>query len=451
LDTGTKKLVLSASTYTILNFGFSQVIRFAGNLILTRLLVPDYFGLIATSQIFITGLFLLSDIGLEQSIIRSSRADDPDFLNSAWTIQVIRTAILTVLSFAIALPAAAFYKEPLLAPLIGVIGAARLIVGFESTSLFLLSRKMDQKKMMIIELTVQVVSLLCIIAVAFFFRTVWALIVGDIVGPVIRTIWSHRINKEHPNKFKLEKAALAELVSFGKWILVSTAIMFLSSQVDRVMLGKFFGMAWFGVYGIAFNLSEMPKTVISKLGDKIVFPLISKFSYMSREELRGKIMKPRAIFLALVALMLAVLACFGDYLIDFLFDERYLAAAWIFPILVIGSWPHILVITMDGALLAIGKPLYAAIANLGRFIYLIVALPLAYRIGGAFGAVVAIGLNGLFPFIGYNYGLVRERLSLLKQDAAMTLLFAAIVACLVLVRMAAGLGIPGMAFFLRGS
>jgi O-antigen/teichoic acid export membrane protein len=448
LDKKIRNLALSASIYTIINFGVSQLLRFGGNLILTRLLAPDLFGLVATSQIFIMGLFLLSDIGLEQSIIRSDRADDPNFLNSAWTIQIIRTGILTVMAFIVAFPAAAFYKEPILMPLICVIGAGRLVVGFESTSLFLLSRKMDQKKMMVIELTVQIISLISIIVVAYFFRTVWALVVGDIIGPIIRTTWSQLINKERPNRLVLDKSAVKELMSFGKWILVSTAIMFVSSQIDRVMLGKFLGMAWFGVYGIAFNLSEMPKNVISNLGNKIVFPLVSKFTYLSREELRSKIILPRAGFLALGALLLAVLACFGDYLIVFLFDKRYVDAAWIFPLLVLGSWPYILVITMDGALLAIGKPIYSAIANLTRFAYLIAALPLAYKFGGELGAVIAVALNGIFPYVSYNYGLVKEKLSLLRQDLLLTLVFIGLIAIFVVIRILAGLDIPGRAFFL---
>lgn len=67
-----------------------QVLRLVSNLIMTRLLVPEMFGVMAVANTVIIGLALCSYIGLHHNIIQSSRGDDPDFLNTAWTMQVIR-------------------------------------------------------------------------------------------------------------------------------------------------------------------------------------------------------------------------------------------------------------------------------------------------------------------------------------------------------------------------
>ena len=90
MSSSLKKQAVRGTIWTVFGYGSSQVLRFGGNLILTRLLVPDLFGLMALVQIFIRGLSLFSDIGIRPSIIRSDRGDDPIFLNTAWTIQVIR-------------------------------------------------------------------------------------------------------------------------------------------------------------------------------------------------------------------------------------------------------------------------------------------------------------------------------------------------------------------------
>ena len=85
-----KKVATQGAYWTIANYGLSQALRFGSNLILTRLLFPDLFGLMSLVNVIIMGLGLFSDIGVGTSIIRSKRGNDPDFLNSAWTMQVIR-------------------------------------------------------------------------------------------------------------------------------------------------------------------------------------------------------------------------------------------------------------------------------------------------------------------------------------------------------------------------
>jgi O-antigen/teichoic acid export membrane protein len=107
-----KKLAIRGAVWTIASYGTSQILRFGSNLILTRLLIPDVFGLMALVYVFISGLHLFSDIGIGTSIIQNKRGDDPVFLNTAWTMQVIRGVGLWICSLLIAWPVAAFYAKP---------------------------------------------------------------------------------------------------------------------------------------------------------------------------------------------------------------------------------------------------------------------------------------------------------------------------------------------------
>ncbi len=87
-------LALRGSIWTLGGYGASQVLRLAGNLVLARLLFPEAFGLSALVGVFMVGLAMFSDVGIGPSVIRSHRGDDADFLNTAWTIQVIRGLVL---------------------------------------------------------------------------------------------------------------------------------------------------------------------------------------------------------------------------------------------------------------------------------------------------------------------------------------------------------------------
>lgn len=443
VDRSHGRKAIEAASFVIMGFGLSQVIRLGGNIVLTRLLAPELFGILTIARVFYLGLGLFSDVGLEPAIIRSRRSNEPAFLNTAWTIQIIRSVILAVLSAMIAYPVSVIYKQPALLYIIPVVGLLSVPDGCRSTSLTILGKDLQQKKLAIMELTVQVASLVIMVVAAYFYRSIWSLLVGDLVGAVMRTVWSHAINREHPNRWGIEKDALGELLNFGKWILLSTAMMFLATQADRFVLGKLFSMAWFGVYSVALNLADLPRQIINRLNEKVIYPLITKYGSLSHGELRDKMSRPRWKLLLGLAALLACFGSFGDIAINILYDSRYWAAAWMLPLMAFGMWPLMLRSTIEGSLLAIGKPKYAAAGNFAKFIYLVTVLPLSFRIGGESGAILAIALNDLPSYLIVTFGLSRERLSLVRQDLLLTLILALCTAALLGLRLATGLGLPG--------
>src|SRR5580693_6285452 len=115
------KLFVRGSIWSLVQYGSGQLIRLGSNLILWRLLYPDAFGLMAIVNSFIVGLAMFSDIGIGQNVVRHERGDEPDFLNTIWTIQVLRGLALMVLAIAGAIPVAHFYHQRELAGLIPMV------------------------------------------------------------------------------------------------------------------------------------------------------------------------------------------------------------------------------------------------------------------------------------------------------------------------------------------
>jgi O-antigen/teichoic acid export membrane protein len=132
--TSLRRLVLRGSGLIIGSHGGGQLIRLARSLILTRLLFPEAFGVMSLVWVVMFGLGMLSDLGVGPAIIRDKRGEDPDFLNTAWTLQVIRGVVLLGIACLIAYPMATFYNEPDLAQLIPAAGLFALIAGFNSTA-----------------------------------------------------------------------------------------------------------------------------------------------------------------------------------------------------------------------------------------------------------------------------------------------------------------------------
>ncbi len=437
-----KKLAIRGTIWTIAGYGAGQILRFGSNLVLTRLLFPELFGLMALVYVFITGLHLFSDIGIGTSIVQNKRGDDPAFLNTAWTLQILRGGVLWLGCCLIALPVAMFYKEPQLSWLLPVVGLNTVIAGFNSTALFTLNRHLSVKQLAIFELLGQVISIAVTLVWAYFNKSIWALLVGGFVSSLFQLIWSHRLNTGTSNRLAWDKEATKELIGFGKWIFISTALTFLSMNSDRLILGKFFTLELLGVYGIAYTLADIPRQVVAAVSGKVIFPAYSKFAELPRELFREKIQRSRQPILLATAVGLAVLVGLGDFAVTVLYDNRYANAAWMLPLIALGAWPAILLNTIDTALFALGKPNYVAYGCFFSFLLLAIGIPVGFSLFGDVGAVMAVPLSNVPPYFVIVYGLWRERLACLGQDIKATALLLAVLAVVLIARVSAGLELP---------
>ncbi|MEG4216146.1 oligosaccharide flippase family protein [Microcoleus sp. Pol14C6] len=437
-----KKLAIKGAVWTIASYGSSQIIRFGSNLILTRLLLPELFGLMGLAYVFIVGINLFTDIGLGPSIIQNKRGDEPQFLNTAWTMQVIRSLFVWLCLILVTWPVTQFYEEPRLMWLIPALSINTIIGGFKSTSVSTLERKMSVKEVVLFELGTQIISTTVMIVWAFFDRSIWAIVVGGWTGAVVELVWSHFLIPGKSNRFAWDKEAVKEIFSYGKWIFLSTILFFLCSQADRLILGKIFTLTLLGIYGIAFTLGDMPRQVIIAISGRVIFPSISMLATLPREELRAKILNNRKLILIPLAVGLAIFVSFGDQLILILYRKEYAAASWMMPILALGIWHTTLHNMMGSCLLAVGKSQYAAMGNLLTFVNLCITIPLGYHLKGNLGAVIAVALGDLPTYAVTNYGLWKEGLTCFWQDIQLTGLFIGVLATLIWCRVAFDFGLP---------
>ena len=246
------------AAWSMIGFAAGLALRFVGNVVLTRLLFEETFGLMLLVQAFLTGMHLFSDFGIGSSIIQNKRGDDPVFVNTAFTMQAGRGLILWMITWAGALPFAAFYNEPILAWVLPIAGFTALLEGLCSTKLLTANRELAMGRLTIIDLASQVAAFVVMIAWVTIRPSVWALVVGSIVSCVVRMVLSHTALLGLRNRLEWNEEAGRAMLHFGKWIFVSTMLTFLASQSDRLIFGKLVDMKLLGVYNIAVILATLP-------------------------------------------------------------------------------------------------------------------------------------------------------------------------------------------------
>ena len=417
-------------------------LRLVSNIILTHILVPQSFGLMTLLTTMITGLTLFSDLGVTQNIIRSSRGDEDTFLNTAWTMQILRGAGLFVCCLCFTLPVAHFYNEQRLATMVPVIGLSLVISSFNSTSLATFARRMAVRELAIVDLSIQAAQLVFTVVGAFIYHSVWALIAGRLFSDVARVAVSHLLIPGRRTAFQWDPAAVKELFAFGRWVVFSTALNFLAAQSDRLILGKLVSLNTLGLYGIAFTLADIPRQVILSFCSNIVFPFVSRLVHLPRPEFFSLVLNYRRSVLMVASLLLAVTVIFGDQFMIHIYDTRYHAASWIVPILALGLWHTLLYSTTNACLWAVGKPQYVVSGYLLSAIVLVALSPWAFHRWGLLGFVWTVAFSDAPMYAVTLFGLGREGMFPAAQDFKLTLLFILLCALLFGIRLALGIHFP---------
>jgi O-antigen/teichoic acid export membrane protein len=430
-------------TYLIVLFyGATMSLRLLSSMVLSRLFLPQYFGLSALITTVIVGMNLVSHVGLLDSVVQNPRGDEPIFLNTAWTIQALRGAGLFLLTIPLAWPIAHFYKEPQIVHLLPVLGFGCFLAGITSPSLLTLGRHMGVGRLAGLELLGQFVQFVVTLLCALIHASIWDLVVGRLAAEVTRTVVSYRILPELRPRFTWDKESVRQLAHFGRWILIGTIFTFLALQSDRLILAKLVSFRMLGVYTIAFSLSDIPRQIILQFCSRVGFPFIARFSHLPRSEYRATLLKYRMLVLAVGGLMIIAIISAGDLFILHFYTKPYHDAAWMIGILAVGLWHTLLYSTTSPAILSLQKAHYNALGYLVYCIGLYTALPLGFHLLGMLGAVIAVAIADLPVYFVNAFSARREGLSTFRQDALLTFLFFVALALALGARAVSGLGSP---------
>ena len=435
-------LAKRAAVWTFLGYGGSMALRLLSNMILTRLLFPGAYALMGLAQIFINGLQMLTDVGVQTGIIQSRHGGDANYLNTAWTVQVIRGLVLCLIAAMLGWPISLLYKEPTLIWLLPAAGLAIAVMGWKSTNMFSARRNMSLGRVTVVELLARLGALMVMVIWAWYRPSVMTLVGGAVTHAIITVIFSHTVMPGIKNHFAWDREAAADLASLGKWVLISTALTFVANQSDRLILGKLLRLDVLGVLMVAYMLYAMPRDLVMTISSSIILPAASRKADLPRHQLREKMLRNRRPVLLALAVMVALMALGGDWAVHLMYDKRYQAAGWIFPVLVLGLWPRFLDVTINDSLTAIRALQYNPIGSVLRFIVIGAGLPLGFHYYGLRGAVVVIALGDVPNYLSTVYGLKRHGLLGIGQDLLATGVMLGTLVIGVVVRVALGLGNP---------
>jgi len=410
---------LRASAWLLASKPLGMSIQLVRSLVLTRLLFPEAFGLMALVGVVIQGLVMCSDVGIQPNIIQSRRGTDATFLQTAWTLQILRGFILWSICCVLAWPAAAFYDEPALLALLPVAGLNVLINGFHSTAGAGHVRQMYWGRLTVLGLIGQLLTLIVMVLAALWLRNVWALVIGGLTGSLISVTNGFLFLPGVRHRLRWDIAAVRDVVAFGKWIFVSTLLLFFAMQMDKIVLGKLIPIEILGVYSIALVLANLPRDLLQTISSAVLFPAVSA---KCRDRLRPahKTVKEARNPLLQVGLLLCLGVAFFAPAFFRLYDPRYGAAAWMAQLLALSAWATVLNASTASILLAFGDSKSLALGNLVNVIVTLAAALGGFRLCGLPGFIIGYAVGTLAGEVVQGIWVRKYGVRVLRMDGLNT-------------------------------
>jgi len=422
-----KRRILGAGSWSFAGAAISYAISLGGNLLFTRLLVPEMFGVMAIATLVITVLTMFSDIGLLQNIIQSRRGTDSAYLNTAWTIQIIRGLLLWLLGLCVAsvivaaihfelLPKNSVYADPVLPYVIAIISFAMVIDGFQSTKVSEASRHLSLGRITRMRIFGQIVGLICTVGWIFLIdRSIWALVAGAICSRAVTTPLSHIWLPGVANRLRWDQSAFHEIIHFGKWIFLSSILGLLANNADRMLLGGLVGSTTLGIYSIASVLINAIGQMVTTIFTQVSYPALSEVERDRPRELKNSLYRIHRVTAPFVYFCSGLLVVSGNTLIAMLYDPRYAAAGWMLEVLAVG----LLKIPFNLAMWCLlTRGLTRTFTGLVAFhvIIAIVLIPLGFRLFGLPGALWGVVASQLFNIPAIIYYQIKHELFDLPKE-----------------------------------
>ncbi len=392
---------LRGSMLTAGSYAFGQALRLGSNLILTRLLYPEAFGLMALLNVVLIGLAMFSDVGVGPAISQSPRGDEPAFLDTAFSINVARGAILWGMTCLLAWPMSVLYGVPEFAYLLPVAGLSLLASGFNPTRIDTAQRHLMLGRVTVLDLVAQTIGIAAMVGLTLIWPSVWSLVAGAVLGAVAKLLIMGRFLPGRRNTLRWEPEAGRALIHFGKWIFLSTACGFVLSQGDKAILGAYLTLEAFGIYNIGYFLASFPMLLGGTVVQRIMIP-IYRDRHLSAQN-AARLRRLRFGLTGGILALLAAMAFWGPQLIGLMYDDRYAGAAGVLMAVALAQMPLAVGMTYDQAALAAGQSriFFAVIAV--RAVVQTLAFLIGVEWGGLAGALIGFALAGVTLHLALVY------------------------------------------------
>ena len=269
---------LKAKTAKGVGWGFADNILGLGitavaNIILARILSPADFGIIGMTAIFITLSTSLVDSGFTGALTRKKDTVKADF-DTVFYFNLAVSCLLYAVLFFCSPFIARFFREPILVPVIRILGISLIINAFGIVQKIILVRRIDFRTQAWISLVSSFAAAVAAVAMAFYGFGVWSLVVLQVGKLAVNTILLWSVSRWHPG-LCFSRKSFRDMFSFGSRLLITSIISTIWSEMYSFIIGKMYSSSVLGQYSRADKVKNMVTSNVSSVMQKVSYPVLA--------------------------------------------------------------------------------------------------------------------------------------------------------------------------------
>jgi len=427
-----RSVVSGAALYVGMRW-FDRLIGVISTIVLARLLTPDDFGIVALASVVMGLAVVMLDLGIHIAVVQKSGLDRDD-LDTAWTIRLIQNAIIAMGLAAIAVPAAGYYGDARLEPVLWVLALAYLLDGFTGMGPVVFQKRQQYAREVAFYAAKRLFGFLVTMVLACALRSYWALVVGTLLGNVGGVVLSHLMYRQLP-RFTLTR--WRGFVGASFWLALRTMATFASQELDKFVVGRRDGTAVLGGYAIASQIAAMPTSELLAPLSRALFPALAAIKE-DEAALSRMFLLALGIQCALALPAAAGLAMVAGDLVPVMLGETWVDAAPILAALALAFGANALTHSGNYLLMTLGRYRAQSLLQWALAASLAVLMFVAYpesgavqiawfRVALALGSILAITVLSLrcLPRVG-----ISDLWSFVRRPILATLIMVAVLAAL---------------------
>jgi lipopolysaccharide exporter len=302
-----------------------QTIRLGRNMFLARLLAPEAFGTMAIAMSVSSVLHTITDLGVKEAIIQNPKGSEERYAGAAWWLAFSRAVSLYVVVFLAAPWLAGFYGNVALTSLLRVLAVGLVLDGSVSAKAYIALKEMRFGKWAALNHGGGIFGVLVTVALSFFIRDVWALVLGSLAESAARCLLSYILCPYLPS-LSWDRNAFIELLRFSRGLFGLAFFNLIFARADIFVLAKLYPAGQLGLYSMAVGLAQAPAGFIMNVQGQTLLPAFSQIQ-TDNARVNRTFLQTSALIVALGIPTFAFLALCGHSLLTISYGRRYGAAA----------------------------------------------------------------------------------------------------------------------------
>lgn len=367
--------------------GTEQILGFLKIVVLARILSPSDFGLFGIAMLALSALETVSETGMFHTLVQK-KGDIRRYLDTAWSINVIRSVVVAAILFIFAPWIAAFFDEPLATQLVRAVGLVIILKAAVNIAVVYFDKDMEFQKFFKFQASGTVVDVIVSITIALIWESAWALIIGIIAGYATRLIASYMLDKYRP-KLSMKWQDVKVLWGFSKWLTGSSILVYILTHIDDVLVGRVLGATSLGFYQMSYRISNMPAVELTQVISKITLPAYSKIQD-NYNKLRDSYLKVLRIVAFITLPVSGLIFILAHDITMVVFGSEWLPMVPALQVLALFGLFRSLGGTTGSLLIAIGRPDLKLKIQVGQLLMLLALLYPFTKMWGLVGTAWAV-------------------------------------------------------------